>query len=125
MVDRLAVNQTGTGKSDAKPSQIWDAFKETQVWLLCLITGLSSLPSGVITTFSATLIRNFGYNSEQSVLLNIPDGVLSILSTIIATIAVGHGDARWASIVVLVVPVILGGALTSFLPPRSREAFWL
>lgn len=119
---RLAVNQTGVDKSEtlAKPSQILDAFRDAQVWLLCLITVLCSLPSGVITTYSATLIRNFGYTSKQSALLNIPSGVVSILSTMFATIAVGRGYARWVSIGVLVVPVIIGGALMSFLPIKNQ-----
>jgi MFS family permease len=122
VLSRLAVNQTGVEKAEklAKPSQILDAFTDPQVWLLCLVTVLCSLPSGVITTFSATLIRNFGYTSKQSALLNIPGGVVSILSTMFATIAVGRGYARWASIVVLVVPVIIGGALMSFLPTKNQ-----
>lgn len=117
VLSRLAVNQSEveSDKKTATPGQVWNAFKDAQIWLLCLITVFCSLSSGVITTFSATLIRNFGYTSKQSALLNIPGGVVSILSTMFATIAVGRGFARWASIVVLVVPVIVGGALMSFL----------
>lgn len=118
---RLAANQTGVaGRPSGKPSQILDALKDVQVWLLCLITVLCSLPSGVITTFSATLIKGFGYNGKQSALLNIPGGVVSILSTMFATIAVGRGYTRWICIVVLVVPVIIGGALMSFLNKHNQ-----
>jgi hypothetical protein len=69
-------HQSGVNSSEkfAKPSQILNAFKDPQAWLLCLITILCSLPSGVITTFSAALIHNFGYTSKQSALLNIPGG---------------------------------------------------
>lgn len=66
VLDRLAVNQAGIGNNDAKPHQIFQAFKDAQVWLLCLITILCSLSSGVITTFSATLIKGFGYDGKQS-----------------------------------------------------------
>ena len=117
---RLATNQSGIGNRPAKKRQIVDAFTDAQVWLLCLITVLSSLPSGVITTFSATLIRNFGYNSKQAALLNIPGGVVSILSTMIGTVAIGRGYARWASILCLAVPTIIGGALMSFLPTTQQ-----
>jgi MFS family permease len=120
VLDRLAINQAGIDNSDAKPRQIFEAFKDAQILLLCLITILSSLSSGVITTFSATLIKGFGYDGKQSALLNIPSGVISILSTMFATIAVGRGYARWASIVVLVVPVIIGGALMSFLNKKNQ-----
>jgi MFS family permease len=117
---RLTSNQTGIGNRPTNVGQIWDAFTDMQVWLLCLITVLSSLPSGVITTFSATLIRNFGYNSKESALLNIPGGVVSILSTMVGTVAIGKGYARWASIVLLGIPTIIGGALMSFLPKHNQ-----
>jgi hypothetical protein len=120
VLDRLAANQAGIENSDAKPRQIFEAFKDTQILLLCLITILCSLSSGVITTFFAILIKGFGYDGKQSALLNIPSGVISILSTIFATIAIGRGYARWASIVVLVVPVTIGGALMSFLNKKNE-----
>lgn len=94
MLDRLAVNQAGIENNDAKPCQVLEAFKDAQIWLLCLNTVLCSLSSGVITTFSATLIKGFGYDSKQSALLNIPSGLISIVSTMLATIAVGRGYAR-------------------------------
>lgn len=117
---RLAVNLDGMQEKTTKKSQILDAFLDPQIWLLCLITVLCSLPSGVITTFSSTLIRNFGYNSKQSALLNIPSGVISILSTMFAMCAVGRGFERWISIVGLVVPVIIGGGLMSFLNKKNQ-----
>jgi hypothetical protein len=74
----------------------------------------------VITTFSATLIKNFGYTSKESALLNIPSGVISILSTMFALIAVGRGFSRWLAIVALVIPTIIGGALMSFLNKNNQ-----
>jgi len=117
---RLASNENGIGNRPINKGQIIEALTDAQILLLCLITILSSLPSGVITTFSATLIKNFGYNSKESALLNIPGGVVSILSTMIGTIAIGRGYARWASIVALTVPTIIGGALMSFLPKSNQ-----
>ncbi|KAE9372287.1 MFS general substrate transporter [Stipitochalara longipes BDJ] len=113
VLDRLVVNQSGIENNNEKPRQIFEARKGAQIWLLCLITVFCSLSSGVITTFSATLVKGFGYDGKQSALLNISSGVISILRTMFATIAVGRGYARWASIVILVVPVIIGGLLMS------------
>lgn len=118
---RLMVDQRRINNRPLQKSQIVDAFTDVQVWLLCLIAVFSVLPSGVITTFSATLIRGFGYNSKQAALLNIPSGVVSILATLASTVAIGRGYTRWVSIVVLAVPVVIGGALMSFLP-KSNQA---
>lgn len=120
VLDRQAVNQAAIQNNDAKPRQILEAFKDAQIWLLCLITIFCSLSSGAITTFSATLIKGFGYDSKQSALLNIPSGVISISATMFATIAVGRGYARWASITILVIPAIIGGALMSFLSTKNQ-----
>lgn len=43
---------------------------------------------------------------------------MSVMSTMFATIAVRRGYARWASIAV---PVIIGGALMSFLPIENQD----
>lgn len=120
VVKRLAKNQTGMRNSKAKGKQIWDAVTDLQVWLMCLCTILLSTPSGVITTFSATLIKNFGYNAKQSALLNTPGGLVSIVSTMLVTLVVRRGYPRWASLVALAVPSIIGGGLMSFLPKTNQ-----
>jgi len=88
--------------------------------LLFLLTLLISEPSGVITTFSSTIIRNLGYNSKQSALLGMPSGVISILSTLACTFAILKGFPRWLSICILLVPAIIGGGLLSFLPKGAK-----
>lgn len=117
---RLEGHQRAIDERPLNKSQIWDAVTDLQVWLLCGIAIFSVLPSGVITTFSATLIRGFGYNSKEAALLNIPSGVVSILSTIASTMAISRGYTRWISVVILAVPTIIGGALMSFLPKNNQ-----
>jgi Na+/melibiose symporter-like transporter len=87
---------------------------DTQTWLLVLLTLCITIPSGVITTFSATLIHSFGYNSKQSALLNMPSGVVSIFATILSTWAVTKRTPRWLSIIGLLIPALVGAALLSF-----------
>jgi len=117
---RLMSDHSGTGKRVFKLSSLWETLVDVQVWLLVLLTILIVIPSGVITTFSATLIRGFGFTPKTSALLNMPSGVVSIFATLTCTFAVLKDFPRWLGIVVLMVPTMIGAGLMSFLPPSNR-----
>ncbi|KAF2703772.1 MFS general substrate transporter [Pleomassaria siparia CBS 279.74] len=116
----LATDQSGNGKRVFKIAGLWEALRDLQIWLLFVNTILIGIPSGVITTFSATLIAGFGYNSKQGALLNMPSGIISIFATIICTFTVKRGIPRWMGIIALMVPTMLGAGLMSFLPKSNR-----
>lgn len=117
---RISADQSGNGKRVFKMAGLWEALRDLQVWLLFVNTVLIGIPSGVITTFSATLIRGFGYDSKQSALLNMPSGVVSIFATLLCTFAVQRGIARWLGIVALMIPTMIGAGLMSFLPKTNQ-----
>ena len=81
-----------------------------------------SISSGVITTYSATLINTFGFSPPDSALLNMPSGIVSIASTLIVGFGIRYTSNRWAWIVACCVPGVLGGALMSFAPKSNRAA---
>jgi hypothetical protein len=78
--------------------------------------------SGVITSYSATLIAGFGFTKPQSALLNMPGGIVSIASTLIVGFGVRHTSNRWAWIVACCIPGMLGGGLMSFSAKTNRAA---
>ncbi|CAF3472575.1 hypothetical protein SNK03_010588 [Fusarium graminearum] len=112
--EALAADQGGHCAKVFRPSGIWDALKDLQVWLLFLNTILIVIPSGIITTFSATLIRGFGYDSKQAALLNMPAGVVSVSATLLSTFAILYGFQRWLGLCLLMVPTLIGAGLMSF-----------
>jgi MFS family permease len=112
--ETLAANQAGNGAKVFRASGLWDALKDLQVWLLFLNTILIVIPSGIITTFSATLIRGFGYTPKQTALLNIPSGAVSILATLLSTFAILYNFPRWLALCLLAVPTLAGAGLMSF-----------
>ena len=120
--EKLALDQGGNGEKVFKLASLGEVFTDIQVWLLILLTILIVIPSGVITTFSATIIRGFGYNSKQAALLNMPSGIISIVSTMLCTWAILKGFPRWLSIVLLLIPVMIGAALMSFTGKGNQPA---
>ena len=118
----LLLDQAGVGEHVFKRQGIWDAFADVQVWLLSLSTLLILMSSGVITTFSATLIAGFGYDSRQAALLNMPAGAVGIVTIAFATLAIYYGASRWVTFLVVSVPAITGAGLMSFAPAHNKIA---
>ncbi|KAL8664900.1 MAG: hypothetical protein Q9168_007812 [Polycauliona sp. 1 TL-2023] len=114
LLRHVSVNQTGIRNKNYKLSQALEILMDPALYLMVLLTILISISSGVITTYSAQLIRNFGYKPPKAALLNMPSGIVSIASTVIVGYGVRHTSNRWAWIVACCVPGILGGGLMSF-----------
>lgn len=112
--EALARDQSGAGKKVFHMSGIWEALTDLQVWLLFVNTILIVIPSGIITTFSATLIRGFYKSSKTAALLNMPSGIVSLAATLGGTYAIYCNFPRWLSIIALLVPTIIGAGLMSF-----------
>ncbi|KAH6605761.1 hypothetical protein Trco_004914 [Trichoderma cornu-damae] len=117
--EALARDQAGAGNKVFHASGIWDALKDLQVWLLFLNTILIVIPSGIITTFSATIINSIFLTPMKSALLNIPSGAVSIFATLAGTYAIYYNLPRWLSIIALLIPTIIGAALMSFATSRG------
>lgn len=111
----------GVGRKVVRWSSLLEALSDLQTWLLVLLTILTTIPSGVITTFSSILIKDFGYTSKQSALLNMPSGVVSLAATMMTTWAIAKGYPRWLAIDTVLIPTLLGACLMSFLP-KSNQA---
>lgn len=116
----LALDQAGNGTKVFRIKGLSEVFLDPQVWLLTLLTALTVIPSGVITTFSAILIKGFGYDSKESALLNVPSGAVSIIATCGTSYAVLKNVPRWISIIIILVPALIGAGLMSFLPLSNQ-----
>ncbi|KAJ5613391.1 hypothetical protein N7510_006585 [Penicillium lagena] len=116
----LVLDQAGNGLKVFKTKGLSEVFIDLQVWLLTLLAALTVIPSGVITTFSAILIKGFGYDSKQSALLNMPSGFVSIIATCGSTYAVLNKTPRWISIIIVLAPALIGAGLMSFLPQSNQ-----
>lgn len=100
-----------------------DAERRTRGGMRIELTEIQiSISSGVITTYSSTIIKTFGYTSKISALLNMPSGIVSISSILVVGYGVRFKSQRWAWLVACCVPGIIGGGLMSFAPSTNRAA---
>lgn len=71
---------------------------------MCTNVPKLSVSSGVVTTYSATLIKNLGYLPAKAALMNMPSGVVSIFFTLLVGFGVRRQSHRWAWIIACIIP---------------------
>ncbi|KAF2086436.1 allantoate permease [Saccharata proteae CBS 121410] len=120
LTHRLTLDLAGLGPKTFHRSIVTQTLLDTQLHLLCLLILLTAIPSGVITTYSSILIKNFGYTTKQAALLNMPSGLVSLAATLLSTYSITHGYHRTIAIAILLLPTLLGAGLMSFLPTSNQ-----
>ena len=121
-VERLRENQTGVENKHFKPYQVWQSFADPQTWLLALITTAASIPNGAVGSFQSIIINGLGYTERQTTLLQIPGGVIAVVSVLIATQCAARFNARALNIIFWsLLGGILGGSLLAFLPDGNKS----
>ncbi|KAL2017776.1 hypothetical protein VTK56DRAFT_1694 [Thermocarpiscus australiensis] len=121
LLKHISVNQTGVENRKFRAAEIFEALIDPQLYLLLLSVVLLSVSSGVVTTYSSTLIRNLGYEPKQAALMNTPSGAVSIFFTLFVGFGIRKQSHRWAWNLACIIPGIIGGALMSFLPTSNRS----
>lgn len=96
MISRLRSNQTGVEQNRINWGQIKEAYLDYKTWLFTLLGFMSNLPNGGISNFSTLVIQGLGFNTLETALLGIPQGVLVVI---------------W---------IVLGALANHFMPPNSR-----
>lgn len=110
LLKHVSVNQTGISSRKFRYKEILEALGDPQIYLLLLSVILISISSGVITTYSSTLIKNILSDqpqdraSKNAALLNMPSGLVSIAFTLIVGFGVRKQSQRWAWIIACIIP---------------------
>ncbi|TKX26500.1 MFS transporter-like protein 18 [Elsinoe australis] len=121
LLDHVKQNQTGVCNKQLQSRQIKEAFTDFQLWAQWLIMLLNGGGGGVITAYSSTLIRSFGYMPKQAALLNMGSGGVGITACLLSTLVVRKTGHRWIGIIMVAVPTIIGAGLMSFLSSRNQS----
>lgn len=122
-VERLRENKTGIENKHFKAHQAWECFKDPQTWLISLITISSNVPNGAVSSYQATIIKNFGYTSKETALLSIPSGAIGAISVLSATYMAGRFNLRGPIIIAyLLLGGVVGGSLLAFTADDSKGA---
>ncbi|EAU35089.1 conserved hypothetical protein [Aspergillus terreus NIH2624] len=81
-VERLRANQMGIISREWRWDHVWETLYDLKTWCWFSLIVTISIPSGGISTFGNLIIKSFGYNSFETILFNIPFGVIQIIAII-------------------------------------------
>ncbi|ORY28022.1 major facilitator superfamily domain-containing protein [Naematelia encephala] len=76
MIARLRKNQTGVEHRRINWTQIKEAFTDYKTYMFTFLGFIGNIPNGGLSNFSTLVIKGLGFNTLNTALLGIPQGVL-------------------------------------------------
>ncbi|KAK5111193.1 hypothetical protein LTR85_012242 [Meristemomyces frigidus] len=116
---RVKDNQSGTQNAHLKKEQIWETFRDTRVWLICLSTVLTSIPNGGISNFSSILLTTFGYTSQQALIMSMPSGAIGVVFVLLSGWLSDKWRDRSLVMFICLLPTILAAAMMIGFDPNG------
>ncbi|KAJ5439212.1 uncharacterized protein N7458_010210 [Penicillium daleae] len=113
-IERLRENRTGIENKHFKWCQFIEVFKDPQTYLIAIVVTAMDVPNAAVSSFTSLIIKNIGFTTKETELLNIPNGVVSIISIWVVTYLAARYDQRCLCVVLALVGGLLGSCLLAF-----------
>ncbi|GAA5860353.1 hypothetical protein JCM3774_000389 [Rhodotorula dairenensis] len=128
-VARVASGGVGIKSRVFRTNQMWEALMDPKAWCLTVAMFGSSVPNGILTNFSGTIIKDMGFNTFDAALLDCAGRSFQIISLIIAGLVTNYvKDTRMLMVTIGNVVCVISTALLSFLPTANHWgrliSFW-
>jgi hypothetical protein len=107
-VERLRMNQMGVASRVWKWEHVLEAVLDIKTWLWFSMLTAISIPSGGISTFGPLIIQGFGFNKFQTILFNMPFGVVQIVATLGGALLATRFKMKAPILILLCIPPIIG-----------------
>jgi hypothetical protein len=107
-VERLRMNQMGVASRVWKWEHVFEALLDLKTWLWFSMLTAISIPSGGISTFGPLIIQGFGFNKFQTILFNMPFGVVQIVATLGGAWLATRFKMKAPILILLCIPPIIG-----------------
>ncbi|CAH0041940.1 unnamed protein product [Clonostachys rhizophaga] len=120
MIARLRRNQTGVEQGKINWKQIREAYCDYKTWLFTLLGFVANIPNGGISNFSTLVIKGLGFNTLNTALLGIPQGVIVVIWIGLGALANKYmpKNSRTLVCAMFMIPTI-AGALGFLLAPNN------
>ncbi|KAK0609977.1 major facilitator superfamily domain-containing protein [Bombardia bombarda] len=78
-VERLRANQMGVASREWRWDHVWETMLDFKTWCWFVAIIAISIASGGVGTFGNLIVKSFGYSSFETILFNIPFGVIQVV----------------------------------------------
>jgi hypothetical protein len=122
-IARVADNNTGVQGNNFKWSQVFEAFRDPQAWLIFFWAFSVNLPNGGLTAFGSLVIAGFGYKGLDALLLQMPGGATQLIFVLLAC----YLPSRFKNIRLIVMSFLnlislVGMAMVYAIPAENKAA---
>lgn len=118
-IERLRDNRTGLKSVAFKKSQVLEAFKDPQVWMIALWAGIANI-TNIGGSFLPLIIQDLGFTGLTTTLLTLPVGGVEVVAMAVAgTAALFFENGRSVIVFLSTVPTLIGCILLTVLPQSS------
>ncbi|GAA5844184.1 hypothetical protein JCM11251_006710 [Rhodosporidiobolus azoricus] len=129
-VGRVAANGVGIKSKKFRRDHVYAALCDPKAWCLTIAMFGSSVPNGILTNFSGTIIKDMGFNTFDAALLDCAGRSFQIISLLIAGLVTKYFEnTRMLMVTCGNIICVLGTALLTYLPTEQNwgrlVGFWL
>lgn len=111
-VERLRANQaTVEGPNEFKWTQVWEAFMDPKTWLWVILALLPNLGSSLPSLFGPLIVKGFGFDEYETLLLNMPFGAVQTIVILLGCWAAHNMRVKSIILFVFMLPVVAGTAM--------------
>ncbi|KAK6068623.1 major facilitator superfamily transporter [Seiridium cupressi] len=119
MVERVRSNQTGIQNREFKKYQVYEALTDPQTWCYAGIQFCTTLPTSGLGSFSAIIIKSFGFTLLQTQLLAMVLGAYIIIVLLGSVWLVKKFNQNLLTMLGFVAPSFVGTAILMALPSET------
>ncbi|CAH0025176.1 unnamed protein product [Clonostachys rhizophaga] len=110
--------------------QFVECMKDVKSWWFFLFSFIICVPNGGTTSFSTIVIKSFGYDELQTILMGLPASAFQLTTVIIVAFGTSYIRKSRLSALVLIYLMAIGGILMIKLLPAAEKlarlaGFWL
>ncbi|KAL2413691.1 putative transporter [Exophiala dermatitidis] len=120
-IERLRANNQGVDGNRWDWGHVKEAALDLKTWMWAAMMFAISVPSGGISTFGPLIVKNFGFDKFQTILLNMPFGAVQLISTMGGAWAATKLKMKSPVLAFLSLPPI-AGCVTLLYLPRDASA---
>ncbi|CAI7564078.1 unnamed protein product [Penicillium pancosmium] len=122
MIERVRHNETGIENKEYKKDQITEALKDPFVWCCFMLIAVANLIIGGLGVFSNLIVQEFGFSTLQTTLLNIAQGLWTIIVMIGSAWVSQIFQQTCFTMILWAIPAIVGTIVILVVTPTPSNA---